>query len=854
MSADGRWHRVKQLFDEVLERPEQDRAAFIASVAVDDPAVAAELQSLLQAYETPGPLENTAGLQDRLIPNALKDLSGSRIGPYRLQREVGRGGMGVVYLADRVEGGFHQQVAIKLAPQALLSETILDRFTAEREILAKLDHPHIARLLDGGVTPEGWPYLVMEYVEGDSITRFAAEAGLPLESRLDLLRAICEAVHYAHKNLVVHRDLKPSNIFIDTNGNIKLLDFGIAKLLASDGDATLLQTRTGGRLLTPAYASPEQFHGRLVTTASDVYSLGVIAYELLAGTHPYLLEGLTAEQVESAICDTVPTRPSAARLRVGKSEGRGGAEALSIDLDNIVMMALRKEPERRYASAAALGEDIQRYQDGLPVQARTPTATYRLHKFASRNKALVLAAASVLVVLLGAIALTSSQARIATTNAREAAAERDRAQAAAAKAARINDFLRGVLETANPAWWVDRELKGPDVTVLEALDEASRRMESELANDPEIRADIHHTLGETYTELRIQDRARDQFEAALALRQAVYEAPHPKIAESLFYLGVVEARAGNTADAERLVRQAVAMQRVRNEGNNLPFMLEFYASALRLRGDFQAALRVRQEAVVAAEERYGPRSPTALAFKLSEARARLDLGDLEGARDLVRLTRADASQSLRIQALIHARAREFSAAERTWSRADSALEPAATATFAFAVSSFEYAEEILLPQNKTAETAKLAQEAIDVLRSGAREGFEEIYAAHALGILAAAQAFDGHSVEGEQAAGRALGLLDGLGEAVQPFLWLHRRSATRALGRSLADQGRFEEAEVILLREHEDRVERGMTGSALTSALQDLVYLYEKWRKTEFATAYRDALSRTSAGGVVGAS
>jgi eukaryotic-like serine/threonine-protein kinase len=322
---------------------------------------------------------------------------GARIGPFRIVRELGRGGMGVVYLAERADGGFAQQVALKVLKRGLETDEVLARFRQERQILASLTHPNIARLLEGGMTADERPYFAMELVEGEPIDEYCARAGLDIGARVDLCIAVASAVQYAHRHLVIHRDLKPSNVLITPDGEIKLPDFGIAKLIASDADAVAVpQTRTIARMMTPEYASPEQVRGGAITTASDVYQLGLMLYEVLTGTRAQSLDGLDAAAADRVVCDTEPRRPSTvvteARLR----------RELAGELDTIVLTALQKEPERRYPSVEALIADLVDYRDGRPISARAPSLAYRARKFVGRHR-VASAATAVGVALLGGL-------------------------------------------------------------------------------------------------------------------------------------------------------------------------------------------------------------------------------------------------------------------------------------------------------------------------------------------------------------------------------------------------------------------------------------------------------------------
>jgi len=395
-----RWLKIKRIFDEVVELPPSERGVFL-DAACDDGALRGEVEKMLAA--------DVATLLDesplsRFARGADAPGPGRRLGRYRLLEEVGRGGMGAVFAAVRDDGEFEQKVAVKLIKSNLNNATIARRFRHERQILASLEHPHIARLLDGGMSEDGAPFYVMEFVEGRPIDEFCRAQNLDVAARLELFRQVCAAVSYAHGRLIVHRDLKPSNILVTGGGQAKLLDFGIAKVISQGGDGAR-HTATQLGLMTPDYASPEQFRGEPVTTATDVYSLGVVLYELLTGAPPYDLTGLRLDQMLRVVCETEPARPSEAVS--------AGPQSLRGDLDNIIQKALRKEPERRYVSVEQFSEDIRRHLQGLPVSARPDTFAYRASKFLRRNKVGAVAASLLFLALVGGILATAQQARVA---------------------------------------------------------------------------------------------------------------------------------------------------------------------------------------------------------------------------------------------------------------------------------------------------------------------------------------------------------------------------------------------------------------------------------------------------------
>lgn len=421
----ARWQQVKTLLGEALDLPRADRATFLDRACAGDASLRAEVDSLLAANDDAdgfletSPVVPVSGLVDAAAPPSR---IGLRVGAYAIVEEIASGGMGEVYRAVRADDQFRKQVAVKLLRPGLDAAFVLDRFRAERQILASLDHPNIARLIDGGVSGDGVPYFVMELIDGVPIDGYCETQRLSVAARIELFRAVCEAVHYAHQRLVVHRDIKPSNILVAADGTPKLLDFGIARLVDEGESApTAPRTMTEFRALTPEYASPEQIRGEPVTTASDVYSLGVLLYRLIAGRSPYRADASRPLDLAREILEQDPQRPSVAVGENATEESRRLRRRLRGDLDTIVLHALRKDPARRYASAERLAEDLRRHLSGLPVQARPDTWTYRSAKFLRRHAVAVAATVLVFASLVGGIVLALHSAEIARH-------ERDRAQ------------------------------------------------------------------------------------------------------------------------------------------------------------------------------------------------------------------------------------------------------------------------------------------------------------------------------------------------------------------------------------------------------------------------------------------
>ncbi len=498
-----RWRRIKDAFSAALELPPEERAEWLALTMPDDPSLAREVKSLLVAHDGADDFYERGALA--AVPEVRQQLEGAiegmRIGHYRVLSELGHGGMGAVYLAARDEPGFTQKVALKLIKRGMDTDEIVRRFVAERQILASLAHPNIARLFDGGSTPDGRPYFVMEYVEGQSITAYACEHKLSVEARLRLFLRVCRAVQHAHQSLVVHRDLKPANILVDAEGEPKLLDFGIAKLLdpSSFGGMTALTGLTPGPM-TPDYASPEQRTGGPVTTATDVYGLGLLLYELLVGQSPRSVERKLGE----GWAGRPPSQAVSALATVGDAETRRLARRLAGDLDTIVGKALEPEPERRYGTAAALAEDIERHLTQRPVAARRPTLAYRLSRTLVRHK---LAAALGLAVCLLAI-ISTSEFFVVRRESSRVEAQRQIAQT-------LNDLQLRMIERAGP-----EQNRGETLTVREVLDEESQELLREDARyQPETRAALLEATGNTYRKLGLYDEAQKNLQGAGRLRE-----------------------------------------------------------------------------------------------------------------------------------------------------------------------------------------------------------------------------------------------------------------------------------------------------------------------------------------------
>ncbi len=597
MTPRERWHVVSELFNDALELPTGERRGFLER-SCDDQDLLREVVELLADEERGGD-----GLLARPYFSVHKGIAeeqaGRLIDRYRLLRRLGHGGMGAVYLAERADGEFEQQVAIKLLHPSLSYGEVMRRFRSERQILAKLSHPNVARLLDGGTSGDGFPFFVMEHVHGQPIDEYCNTHALLIRQRLDLFRPLCAAVSFAHRNLVVHRDLKPGNVLVTQEGRVKLLDFGIARLLEGEQP---LATREGLVPMTLPYASPEQVRGKAVNTTSDVYSLGVVLYELLTGRRPH--EAENPEALARAICKQAPRRPSSVEpgKRLRAEEPKRLRRRLAGDLDNVVLKAIRKEPERRFQSVEQLSDDLRRHLDGLPVQSRPDTFAYLAGKFIRRHRWGVAAAVSVALLVAAFTVSTAIQnARIVRQNeeivrqVEQIRRERDRARG-------VTDFLVDVLGTTDP-----RRAKGETLTVREVLDDTAARLGTEMSGEPLIRAALLDAIGRVYHSLGLLEQARPPLEEALALRRAHLAPDDPVLAESLHNLAGLERSERRAEVAESLMREAITIQRAafREGHRDLARGLSNLASMLRELGRPAEAEPLAREALAMQQQLFG---------------------------------------------------------------------------------------------------------------------------------------------------------------------------------------------------------------------------------------------------------
>lgn len=835
--ASERWARVKKLFEAAADLAPNERASLLSDQCEGDTALRREVESLLESdSQTDGFIERPAFEVPRdLFPEAPDEsLAGRQFGAYQIIREIGRGGLGAVYLAARADDEYRKEVAIKLVRRGLDTEDILRRFRNERQILAQLDHPNIARLIDGGTTDEGLPYFVMEYVNGEPIGAYCDAHSLGTTERLNLFRKVCAAVTYAHQNLVIHRDLKPSNILVASDGEPKLLDFGIAKLLGQEEEA-LAQTMTAQRVMTPEYASPEQVKGEKITTASDVYSLGVLLYELLTGRRPYRLKTRTPDEISRAITSQEPERPSTAAAKVGgssKIEIRN-SKFLRGDLDNIVLMAMRKEPARRYTSVGQFSEDIRRHLAGLPVVARKDTVSYRTGKFVNRHWIGVAAATLIVLSLVGGIIATLIQVRTA---------HRERAKAEA-----ISAFLQKTLHASDPSLNVSGQ-----PTVKDILDDASKRLATEeLSDQPEVRAELQRIIGASYLALGQYDLAQQNLMAALQTQTGIsgedgvetlktgvllaslwagakgdyakankfYLANLPRLraeqkkgtvsadylSSALNGFALLRRAQGDSKEAESLLREQLALQPYLSpeRRNATGIVRANLALTLADQGKFDEAIEIVRGKIAAVREKkqettaeVAPNLTGLGSFLLENGQAAESLENLREAEAIYRKIYSAANMqlgdNLRLQAQAFLALRQYPEAEAKINTTLEIYRAASSPQYVNYATALMVQGMIYSQTGRTAEAEKLLREAVRIRA-------ENVPETHFL-----------------------------------------RATANGALGEFLTTQARFPEAESSLLASYESLKKSQAGNSPRTRlALERLANLYDAWGKPDEAARYR---------------
>ncbi len=616
--------KAKELFEEALEIQSSQREKFVVEKCNGDIEIKNEVLSLLKSFEDNDnfldkplevDLENSESLNDPYI--------GKQIGKYIIESEAGFGGMGIVYAGIRNDQEFEQKVAIKILKHGINSDYLLKRFQIERQTLANLQHQYIAKLLDGGSTDDGLPFLVMEFIEGTPITKYCDKNNLSINERIRLFQKVCLAVQYAHQNLIIHRDIKPGNILVMNDGAPKLLDFGIAKLIDEDLiDSDEGLTKTGVWHLTPEYSSPEQINGQRITTASDIYSLGVLLYKILTGEQPYKITNNSPIAISKFIEKESVTKPSDKVKITSNINNDKISNQLKGDLDNIILKAMDKAPERRYVSVEQFSEDLKRYLIGLPVIAQKDTTAYRLTKFIRRHKVGFFSSFGFAILLIFSLIAISWQADIASK-------ERDNAKVEAKKAEEVNSFLQGMLSSVDPS-----EI-GRDVKVYDILDKAAEDIETNLKDQPEVEASLRSTLGNTYMNLGEFTKAKPFIDEAFSISKKIYGYESKETAKSLHDIGLYYDWVGDYKKADSIYEKSIKIFR-----KVLDEPTKQFSNALNDRGlikmyfeKYDEAEKLFKEALDVAIKSNGEKDPNTAVIMNNLALNYMDAGKLDKAEE-----------------------------------------------------------------------------------------------------------------------------------------------------------------------------------------------------------------------------
>ncbi len=848
MTDPERWTRLKEAFFSASEMTRAEQLDLLARLSREDPGLAGELARLLEAHARTGGFVEGAiggGAAGLLDDAAAAAWIGRPIGPYVIVGLLGRGGMGTVFLGQRVDGAFEKRVAVKVVGSPIASDALVRRFAAERRTLAQFDHPNIARLLDGGATEEGFPYLVMEYVEGEPIDSYCETRALDVDARLRLFLEVCVAVQDAHRHLVVHRDLKPSNVLVTREGAVKLLDFGIAKVLDEESTSDGARTATETAVLTPAYASPEQVRGAPITTSTDVYALGILLYRLLTDEHPYRFPDASRTSAERVICSEEPKRPSGVLLLAARAQrsvaAARRARRVRGDLDNITLTALRKEPERRYGSVERLAGDVRRHLAGLPVTARGNGVGYRVGKFVRRHRVPVAAALLVVVSLIGGIATTSWEAKRARREAR--------------MARETNQFLQGLLGAADSSWYSATRGRTRMTTVAEILDQAAERAGIDFTDRPDMEASVRTTLGKTYRSLSLLPASERELRRAVELARRRVGDNDPEFAETSSWLAQTLFAEAKLDEAEPMLRHAIAIlraalpehaARLAGAGNDLGLLLW-------QRGDPGEAERYFHEAIDTCRRYLGDRFPLEAAALGNLGLIQDARGDVDGALETYRqaLTALDripgpplferAVAQSNIATVLRLRG-EYVESEKLTREALASLEKSLGADDVSYVAPLSASlAELHRLEGKTAEAEREIERALD--RLGARLPRDHPMVGWAESVRGLVLLDTGRAVEGEACLRRALDICR------HSFRPNDRRTALTAaeLGHCLTVEKRFADAEPLLLEGARD-LERALGADHPRTHLAAswLAELYRAWGRPQPAPALRDDHTRAS--------
>ncbi len=831
-----RWQQIQDLLESTLELPESERAGFLAHSCNGDESLREEVEAMLVVDTQLGdfiekPLFSLHSDHGSLAP-------GDRLGSWQIVSEIGKGGMGAVDLAERADAAYEKKAAVKLLKRGMDTDELVRRFRAERRILARLDHPHIAHLLDGGSTPDGRPYLVMEHVEGRPIDAWCTERGVSTEDRLVLFEKVCRAVHFAHRNLVVHRDLKPGNILVGADGEPRLLDFGIAKLL--EGDPEPHATVMAYLPMTPEFASPEQIRGEPVTTATDIYSLGVLLYRLLARRSPYrpATEGRAA--LAEAVCSQEPQRPSTvvgARVKEGAESAHADrllAKRLRGDLDTIVKKAMSKDPSRRYESAEQLAADIRRHLEGLPVLARSAGVGYRTSKFVGRHKVGVALAAAALVAIIGTAA-------VAVVQRAEAVREKTRAEEAQDQAEWASSFMMDVFDSNNPS-----EARGREIKAIDLLTAAREKLEARQ-DQPLQRGQFFAALGRVHSQLGQYETAKALFLKALGLYGQAGAQGSPQVAAATLGLAQAESELGNDASAEKMMKEGLALRGQPGAVGNTE-----YAEAFNNYGGLLAHAKRYPEAETLFKSALDIQQKPGRSRDRTVAIALAGLGEIRSGQklfseaekyfrqslDLRRRVFGDPSvevaKTLNSLATVLEELRRYQEAEDSYVSSIAMRKTVLGPTHPRLAPPLSNLARLYEEQGKWRKVEDPYREAVAICSSS---GNEDRNCATYLSHLASFLAERVGCGEAESMAGRAITLLED--KSASPEMIAEAQSVLGACRTAAED---FASAEPLLLQALSGTEKAPSTSLVRRRILARLVRLYEAWGKPDPAAKYRAAL------------
>jgi len=844
---DQRAQRLAELVKSAVECEPEARPAFLDDECRSDPAMRAEIESLLQQQEGASQFIEIPALH-LAAKSFMREgafCAGQTIGDYEIISLIGSGGMGEVYLAEDEQ--LHRKVALKLVRRGMDSDDIIRHFKREEHLLASLNHPNIAQLYGSGVSVDGIPFFAMEYVEGQRLDEYCDERGLGTKERLQLFRKVCSAVTYAHQRLVIHRDLKPANIRVTAAGEPKLLDFGIAKLLDSENAPSRGQTLTLQGVMTPEYASPEQVRGESMTTASDVYSLGVVLYKLLTGQSPYRTKTNRPDEIVRAITEQEPTRPSTA-IRGASFQLAGNRnlescatnpKSLRGDLDNIVLMAMRKEPSRRYSSIGQFSADIQRHLDGLPVLARKDTFTYRASKFIRRHRVAVAAAFLILLSLVGGIIATTWQAQ---------AARHEKA-----KAEDVKNALVRMLNYSNPI--VFSPQNNGQKTVKEILDETAKQLENgEFSNQPEIKVELEQIIAECYYGQGNYALASKYTQEYLDLHRKLYGENDIKTLAASARRAFMLFSEGKLTESEKDYRKILPLMRnEKQKGNinaeNLASALNNFGYLRRTQGDSkEAELSFRESLALSSQ------MPKESLYIIGPTRSTLastlaDQGRFEEALQTAREAVAEYRQheetdtpnfgfTLTVLGGFLTEKGDFAEADANLLEAEAIFRKLLVPSNLWSGDNLRNQAISYYQQGRYAESLSKITETLKIYR----ESFGTYYDNYptALIINGLILAKTGQPQEGETIL-REAGKIR-TESLPKEHYWVAQ--ANSALGECLTIEKRYNEAEPLLLESYETlKSSQGASNPRTQIALRRVVALYENWGKLETATKYRSRLT-----------